>query len=96
MDRDVKWFQMSIGEQISNIGSEVARALKYKDNEKKMLNFLNKAIELIERSQRDPKNRYRIAELGFCKEEMLDYFIGANIYQTTPEQMMKYYDAFLV
>lgn len=86
---------MSIGEQISNIGSEVERAIRYKNDQKKSLNFVNKAVELIERSQMDPKNRYRIRELGFCKEELIDYFIGENIYSTTDEALRKYYNAFL-
>lgn len=97
MDRDLRWFQMPIGEQISNIGSEVERAIKYKNKgeNKKSLDFVNKAIELIERSQMDPKNKNRIKELGFCKEEMIDYFIGENIYATTDDALRKYYNAFL-
>ena len=31
MDRDVKWFSMPTSLQISNIGSEVGRAIKYKN-----------------------------------------------------------------
>lgn len=31
MDRTLRWFEMGIGEQISNIGSEVNRAIKYKN-----------------------------------------------------------------
>ena len=96
MDRNIKWFTMPVGEQISNIGSEVERALRYKDkDERKMLNFLNKAIELIERSQIDPKNIHRIRELGFCKEELIDYFIGENIYGTTEDMLRRFYDSFI-
>lgn len=95
MDR-MTWNQLSIGEQISNIGSEVERALRWKEKDsKKCIEFLNKAIELIERTQMDPKNNRRIGELGNCKDELLDYFIGDNIYGTTEKQLRDYYDAFL-
>ena len=30
MDRDVRWFSMPVGMQISNIGSEVNRAIRWK------------------------------------------------------------------
>ena len=31
MDRSVRWFAMPVSLQISNIGSEVGRAIKYKN-----------------------------------------------------------------
>ncbi len=97
MDRYLKWYELTVGEQLSNIGSEVERALKFQEKNKpdRGLPFVNKAIELIERSQSDPKNIHRIRELGFCREELIDYFIGENIYGTTPEMLRKYYNAFL-
>ena len=30
MDRTLRWFAMGIGEQVSNVGSEVNRAIRYK------------------------------------------------------------------
>lgn len=96
MDRDLRWQQMSIGEQISNIGSEVERALRFKDTKPgRCMTCLNKAIELIDRTQKDPKNRHRIGELSCCREELLDYFVGDNIYNTTEKQLRSYYNAFL-
>ena len=41
MDRDLRWFQMPIGEQISNIGSEVERAIKYKNKGDHSIPFLS-------------------------------------------------------
>lgn len=97
VDRAQRWFQMSVGDQISNIGSEVFRALRYKksaDEDKKQA-FYNKAIELLNLSQQDPKNKHRIGELEFCKEELTDFFIGNNEYNTTEVMLHRYYDAFL-
>lgn len=99
MDRKVaeRWYQLSVQQQISNIGSEVHRAIRFKnkDDKKKTLGFVNVALEFLSLTQSDPKNRNRIQEFGFCREELIDYFIGENIYQTTEEMLIKYYDAFL-
>ncbi|MBD5496046.1 MAG: hypothetical protein HDR12_17180 [Lachnospiraceae bacterium] len=98
MDRTLRWFEMRIGEQISNIGSEVNRAIRYKNrnDEVKKIHFYEKAIELLELTCDDPKNKHRRGELQFCIEELTDYFVGTNQYNTTDEALMKYYDAFLV
>ncbi len=98
MDRTLRWFEMGIGEQISNIGSEVNRAIKYKNKneDEKKKRFYEKAVDLLKLTCADPKNKFRLGELNFCIEELTDYFIGDNQYNTTDEMLMKYYDAFLV
>lgn len=98
MDRYLRWFSMPIGMQISNIGSEVSRALRWKSksDEKKTGEFTKKAIELLELTMQDPKNKHRTGELGYCIEELKDYFLGDNEYHTTEEMIKRYYDAFIM
>ena len=88
---------MPVAVQISNVGSEVNRAIKYKSKgeTEKAERFMNKAIQLLELSKQDPKNRHRRQEFECAIEELIDYFIGNNIYQTTDEVLLRYYDAFL-
>jgi hypothetical protein len=97
MDRDLRWFAMPVAVQISNVGSEVNRAIKYKSKgeTEKAERFMNKAIQLLELSKQDPKNRHRRQEFECAIEELIDYFIGNNIYQKTDEVLLRYYDAFL-
>ena len=99
MDKDLKatWFEMPVSMQISNIGSEVSRAINWKNkgNEKRKIGFCEKAIEFLQLSIEDPKNSHRIGEFSFCIEELKDYFLGDNIYKTTDEMLHKYYDAFI-
>lgn len=97
MDREIKWFSMPIGVQLSNVGSEVHRAIKWKNkgDEQKKSSFCAKAIEFLELTKADPKNQYRKGELNGCINELKDYFMGENIYDTTEEQLIKYYDAFI-
>ena len=98
MDRSLRWFEMPISLQISNIGSEVSRAIKYKNKNEieKAARFCNKAIELLKLSEADPKNAHRKGELDFAIEELEDYFLGENIYGTSDEMLHKYYDAFVL
>ncbi len=97
MDRTISWFAMPIGVQISNVGSEVHRAIRWgkKGDEQKKISFCAKAIEFLELMKTDPKNKYRKGELDGCIDELKDYFMGENIYDTTEEQLMRYYDAFI-
>ena len=77
MDKDIRitWFEMPVSMQISNIGSEVSRAINWKNkgNEKRKIGFCNKAIEFLELSIEDPKNKHRVGEFSFCIEELKDY-----------------------
>ncbi len=88
---------MPIGVQISNVGSEVHRAINWKNrgDAQKRNSFCMKAIEFLELMKKDPKNCYRKGELDCCIDELKDYLMGENIYNTTEEELIKYYDAFL-
>ena len=97
MDRTLSWYEMPIGVQLANVGSEVNRAISWKKrgNEQRTASFCNKAIDFLEIIKTDKKNVNRIGELDFCIEELKDYFFGENKYNTTDESLMRYYDAFL-
>ena len=97
MDPAVRWFAMPVEVQISNIGSEVARALRWKKkgDDEKARNFCNKAIDFWLLSEEDPKNRHRLNEFNAAVEELRDYFLGSNTFNTTEEVLVRYYDAFL-
>ena len=97
MDRTLSWYNMPVGMQLANVGSEVNRAItwKRKGDAQRSAGFCNKAIEYLEIMKTDEKNRNRIGELNFCIEELKDYCLGENIYNTTDEMLKKYYDAFI-
>lgn len=88
---------MPIGVQISNVGSEVHRAINWKNrgDVQKRNSFCMKAIEFLELMKKDSKNCCRKGELSCCIDELADYLMGENMYNTTEEQLIKYYDAFL-
>lgn len=92
-----KWYNMRIEDQISNIGSEVHRAIKWDNqgNHERACNFCNKAKELLQLSMEDPKNRHRRGELFNAICELDDRFLGDNSFHTSDEVLIRYYDAFI-
>lgn len=93
----LSWFNMSFEVQISNVGSEVHRAIRWKNRgkEKGKIEFCQKAIEFLNVMKEDPKNEQRKEEIDFRITELEDYFLGNNDRNTTDEMLIEYYDSFL-
>ena len=91
-----RWAQMSLAEQMLNIGSEVSRANrgKAKGNEEQCHRAADRALELVSLTIDVNKNRAGLKELCRLYEVMADYYYGENFYQTEPDTMQRYFDAF--
>ena len=96
-DKLQRWYSMPVSEQMLNVGSEVHRAIRWKNRHDsgKAANFCSKAVEFLRIMQTDPKNSGRIGEFEEGIFELQDYFTGDNIYNTTDETLIRYYDAFM-
>lgn len=94
MDSD-KWFQYSYAAQISNIGSEVLRAIKCRKtgNEIRSNQFYKFAIELISLSKSDPKNEKHLMELIRAEKKLILYFESDNNDNHTEEIIMAFGDS---
>ena len=98
-----RWAQMPCHLQMGNIGSEVSRAVKWKDkgNEKRMTAAAYRALELFELSISaclsfpTSTQTGRLKELCRGKEEFADYIFGNNEFHTDPLKMTRYYDQFV-
>ena len=91
------WSEKSIAYQMGNIGSEVSRSLKNKDNPRRFQGCFNRALELFDftiDSLQEKKEFGKLKEVCRAREEFCDYFNG-NSLNTDPEKMQKYYDAFV-
>ena len=91
-----RWRSLSLIEQLANIGSEVERALNWRDkgNPGYSERALERALELIGLTVEDPRHRKRLKEITRLREAILDYFLGENLYQTSEEFWRKYFYAF--
>ena len=60
-----KWQKMSLIEQMANIGSEVERAINWKNKNDKEYSRMafERALELIDLTISDGKNRWRLKEI---------------------------------
>ena len=87
-----RWQQLSLVTQLANIGSEVARAIKWKNlhNEEYFQPAFERILELIDLTIADPKNRKRLKEVVRAREMLVDYLMYDNVYHSTDEQWLKY------
>ena len=88
-----KWQQMSLAEQMANIGSEVFRAIKSKskkDDESAELAF-ERALELFDLTLQDKKNHTRFIEIARAREAFVDFFKYGNQYKQSDESVNSYF-----
>ena len=90
------WQQLSFAEQMANIGSEVERAIKWKNKnkpERSQLAFF-RLLELMDFTIADKNNINRLGELCRTREVLVDYFFADNQYKSTDILWQKYFRAF--
>jgi hypothetical protein len=93
------WHQMTLAEQLGNIGSDYERALRWKTkgNQKMVDGALTRILEQVDLSLSDPRwigpRRREIARLRdeVCREIMAD---GKNT--TSAQQMQRYFMSFAI
>ena len=95
-----RWWQLSIAEQLGNIGSEVGRAVRWSSRNPGLANgALERALELIDLTLDDPRHRSSVArlrELARAREVVIDFLVGPNQYSSTAASLQKYFDAYAI
>ncbi|HEY4520330.1 MAG TPA: hypothetical protein VJJ72_00805 [Candidatus Paceibacterota bacterium] len=92
-----RWKKFSFIEQMANIGSEVARAIRYRpDNKRDSVIAAERALELLDLTIEDEKNkgRGRQKELWRTREVLADFLFFNNEYKSTDKNWLSYFDAF--
>ena len=90
------WKNLSFFNQMANIGSEVERAVNWrnKDNDLYSQKAAERALELLFLTIGDLKNRNRLKELTRLHEVLVDYFFGQNQYSSSDRLWQKYFYVF--
>lgn len=91
-----RWKKLSFFEQMAHVGSELLRAIKWKEKDKKYSQLaFERALELLDLTIMDEKNQKngRLKELLRTREMLVDYFFENN-YRTKAEDWEKYFLAF--
>ncbi|QQG44598.1 MAG: hypothetical protein HYW86_01660 [Candidatus Roizmanbacteria bacterium] len=88
-----RWTNFSIFEQMANIGAEVGRAINWRNrnNHEMSKNAFYRALELLDFTIGDSKNKNSLKEVLRAREMLVDYFMGDNIYHSTDEVWNKYF-----
>ncbi len=88
-----KWRDLSFFAQMANIGSEVERAISWRNKGNKEYSDLafKRALELLDLTLADIKNRGHLKELARVRECLVDYFVFDNEYNSTDKGWQDYF-----
>jgi len=90
-----KWHQLSLAEQMGNIGSEVHRALKFQKQDKKRFDdAVDKALELFDLTLADERLKGRLREIARAREVFCDAVLGGKLYKSSLEDLDQYFFQF--
>jgi len=91
-----QWFGKSVSFQMANIGSEVSRMIKWRNKKPEYSELaFERALELIDLTVQDPKNKIRLKEILRVRELLVALRTGSKEYQVD-ENWMNYFNSFAV
>lgn len=92
-----RWQQMTLSDQLGNIGSEVSRAnLAEGKNEKRFNDAVERALELFDLTISDSRWRGRLREIGRAREVFCDAVYGGKEYGSSLKDLQSYFDHFVL
>ena len=88
-----RWGELTLMEQLANVGSEVGRAARAKSqgNEQRLAHALDRALDLFDLTLADPRWRGRLREIARAREVVCDFLVGDNAYGSTAESLDRYF-----
>lgn len=89
------WQNLSLCEQMGNIGSEVGRTLRARDEESRK-NAFERAIELFDLTVEDPNRKHQLKEILRARELFVAAEQGEDIYKTSLNDLDKYFMEFAI
>ena len=89
------WQKLTLAEQMANIGSEISRAIKWREKDKNLFQkALIRALELFDLTILDPRWKSRLKEITRAREIFCDTVFGDKKYATTLHNLLRYFDIF--
>ena len=91
-----RWNELPFFDQMANVGSEVGRAINWRNKKKVEYSRLSfeRALELMDLTISDAKNIKRLRELTRARESLVDYFAGKNVYGSSDSTWNNYFYGF--
>lgn len=93
ISKNGRWLKMTLSEQLANIGSEVARALKWRQERRQdyFEKAFGRALELYDLTLSDKRWRHRAKEITRSREVVCDFFYGGNKYNSSASSIDNYF-----
>lgn len=91
-----RWSELSLVEQLGNIGSEVGRSANARENGniERSQRALDRALELFDLTLADKRWRGRYKEILRAREQVCDFLFGDNDYQSDRQSIERYFITF--
>lgn len=90
-----KWFEMPFVNQMANVGSEIERTIIWKNKKPEYSQkAFDRALELLDLTIADSKNRSKLKELTRLRETLADYFEFDNQYASSDKSYQNYFYSF--
>jgi len=92
-----RWHQLSLAEQLANVGAEVGRMRRRQTaHDPAASPAFERALELLDLTLADPRWRGRRKEIARARELLCDAAFGGGEYGTTVDDLDRYFLAFAV
>ncbi len=92
-----RWYELTLAEQLGNVGSEVDRIIswKKKENSEYSTNAFYRALDLLDLTISDRRwQGPKLKEICRLREVLCDSFLGGELYNTPLEYFQKYFYQF--
>lgn len=89
-----RWQQLSLAEQLGNIGSEISRVRLARRQHNSEDGPVARALELMDLTKVDPRWHAGRRELSRLREVFVDALSGGHDYATTLDDLQNYCDVF--
>ena len=96
---DGRWLELSLVEQLANVGSEVGRACRARSqgNEARFEAALARALELFDITLADRRwGLPRLREIARARETTVDFLVGDNAFDSSAISIDRYFTPFAV
>lgn len=87
-----RWSELSLVEQLANIGSEVSRSHKWQGKDKNIFwGAAERALELFDLTLMDARWKGRLREIARVREVFCDAILGGKEYQSSLKDIERYF-----
>jgi hypothetical protein len=94
-----RWFELSLDNQLGNIGAEVGRSINWKNkgNHKQSARALDRGLELFDLTLADRRwNQPKLKEIARAREVVCDFLVGDNEYKSDEKSLNNYFTQFAI